>query len=109
MKTSHILIGIAIALLLYTGISSLPILSHISGSGKVIKENRKLNTFHGLDVGSTFTINITQGTPQSVSIETDDNIMPIIKTKVKNGILKVTTQGNIDNPTKMHMNSCSKY
>ena len=76
-------------------------LPRISGSGNVIKETRNVGKFTGLNAASAFKIYVKQGSPQSVVIESDDNIIDIIETKVSNGVLKFTLNGSVNNPTAM--------
>ena len=103
MKTNKILIGVAIALAIYLGVSSFGLYNSIKGSGNVIKENRELTTFHALDVGGAFDITLRQGTPQSVIVSADDTIMPHIITKVKNGELEISTKGSLQKTTKLQI------
>jgi hypothetical protein len=101
MKTNKILLGVALALIVYLGISSFGFLSNIKGSGNVIKETRDVATFHAIEVGGAFEVFIEQGTPQSVIVESDDNIVPTIKTKVKNGELEISNDKSINNATTL--------
>jgi len=101
MKTNKILLGVALALIVYLGISSFGFLSNIKGSGNVIKETRDVATFHAIEVGGAFEVFIEQGSPQSVIVESDDNIVPTIKTKVKGGELKISNDKSISNATEL--------
>lgn len=75
------------------------------GSGKVVTENRPVSNFHRLSLSGMGEVNITQGTTESLTVETDDNIMPIITTTVSNGTLNIgydNSRGNISlNPTRL--------
>lgn len=101
MKTNKILLGVALALVIYLGISAFNSFNYIKGSGNVISETRELKTFHSLDVGGAFEVNLRQGSPQSVTITSDDNLLPHIITKVKDGELEIETKGNIQNASKL--------
>lgn len=101
MKTNKILLGVALALVIYLGISSFGFFTSIKGSGNVIKETRELAVFHAIEVGGAFQVVIQQGEPQSVIIEADDNIMPTITTKVKNGALEISNDKSITDATKL--------
>jgi len=105
MKTNKILLGIALAFVIYLGISAFNSNSftYIKGSGNVISETRELKSFHALDIGGAFEVNLRQGSPQSVKITSDDNLIPHIITKVKDGELEVYTKGNIQNATKLYI------
>jgi len=105
MKATKVLYGLAFGLIIYLGISSFngfPF-STIKGSGTLSKETRDLAVFHGIDAGGAFHITVKQGEPQSVIIEADDNIIPVITTKVKSGILHISTNESINNSTKLNV------
>ena len=108
MKLNRILFGSAIALVIYITISSFGfdnfiIGNYIKGSGNVVKQSRKLSTFHALDVGGAFNIRLKQGSPQSVTVIADDNLQEHIITKVKGGELDISTKGNIRNAKKLEI------
>jgi hypothetical protein len=73
----------------------------VKGSGNVISETRNVSRFHGIDVGSAFEVVLVKSADEKIVIETDDNIMPIIKTHVVNGILEIENTENINDPTKL--------
>jgi Putative auto-transporter adhesin, head GIN domain len=50
--------------------------------------------FTGIALESTGDITITQGESESLSIETDDNLLPLLTSKVENGVLVLSTQDN---------------
>ena len=102
MKIKSLLIGVGLAIAIYMILPFHFLSRGIEGSGNVVKEQREVSAFHGIDAGSAFRIYITKGDKQSVVIETDDNIQEQIKLKVKDGILEMETKGNIRNPKKMN-------
>lgn len=57
------------------------------GSGIVKTEKRDLRDFTGVHAGGALELEITAGKEFSVELEADDNILPLIKTEVRNGIL----------------------
>ena len=59
------------------------------GSGKIVTEKRSLSGFKGVDVGGVFQVEITAGKEFAVEVETDDNLLPLIKTEVNNGVLEI--------------------
>ena len=67
----------------------------IRGNGNVIKQDREISNFHGLEVGGAFHVFLTQGDNESLSIEADENLMDIIITRVKGGILEIETKEDI--------------
>lgn len=74
------------------------------GSGNVITESRPVSNFQRVQLSGIGELNITQGDTEGLTIEADDNLMPLIKTTVTNGTLDIgldTTRGFISlNPTK---------
>ncbi len=62
-----------------------------TGSGNIITQDRKTDPFKGISAGSAFEVEINNGSFNKVTVECDDNLMPYIKTKVVNGVLKIST------------------
>ncbi len=61
----------------------------INGSGNVIVEDRKVSGFDKILVTGAGKVIITQGDSESLSIETDDNLMEYIETKVNGNTLEI--------------------
>lgn len=72
------------------------------GNKNVVKEMRDLPAFSKVQAGGAFDIYIELGDAQSVEIETDENILPKIKTEVEDKTLKISSKG-INNPTKLNV------
>ena len=62
-----------------------------TGSGNIITQNRNTDPFKGISAGGAFEVEINNGSSSKVTVECDDNLMPYIKTKVVNGVLKIST------------------
>ena len=75
----------------------------IKGSGNIITEERELAPFDEISLRVSGNVIITQGENQSVEISTDDNIMSIITTEVKNGKLVICSRGNIFRYSKLEI------
>lgn len=67
----------------------------VDGNGKVVKETRNVSSFDQLEVGGAFNIFLTQGNTESLVIEADENLMPLIITEVRGGKLIIETRENI--------------
>jgi hypothetical protein len=69
-------------------------------SGNIISETRVLSDFHSITLEGVGNIFITQESPQSVRIETHQNILPLLKTLVSSQHLSIRLdeciEGNID-------------
>ncbi len=68
--------------------ASLP--AKVVGSGNVISETRNVSGFHGVDLLSSGNVIVTQGDTEGLVIEAEDNLIPLIETKVtENGTLRI--------------------
>lgn len=61
----------------------------VKGSGDLITEARPASNFDRIALSGSGEVIVTQGGSESLSIETDDNVMKYIKTEVDNGTLKL--------------------
>lgn len=64
----------------------------INGSGNVAVEKREVRDFTGVDASGAMMVEITVGRDFAVELEGDDNILPLIKTEVRNGVLHIERQ-----------------
>ena len=62
------------------------------GSGHVVTEKRSVGTFAGIDLIGAATVDVLVGRPATLTIRGDDNILPLIRTSVSNGILVVSSK-----------------
>ena len=73
------------------------------GSGNVVTETRDVSGFQAIDISYPAQVLVKQGSKESLEIEAEDNLLPGLKTQVKNGVLDIyykTTNGKHVNPTK---------
>lgn len=76
----------------------------IDGSGNIITEKRNINQqFTKISVSTGVNVIVEQGSPAEVEVETDDNLIEYIITKVENGTLIVKIDGNIDMMTTINV------
>ena len=61
----------------------------IQGSGKLQKQARPVGAFHGVALNVPGNVELRIGNTDSVTIEADDNILPLIDTAVENGTLRI--------------------
>lgn len=73
----------------------------VSGSGTVANEQRNLSGFKAIDVGSTFEVEVTAQKDFSVTVEADDNILPLIETEVRRGVLNIECSQRVSPKTPM--------
>lgn len=104
MKTEKIKsIGIAAILLLFiTSISSgCMLIDGVEGNGRVVTEERNVSDFNGIDISNAFEVILKQGSSESLTIEADDNLLELIVTEVRGGVLKIYSEKNIRHPKSL--------
>jgi len=96
MKKTHFSFTLsAIILLAASCVINLDPMDSISGDGKVVKETRDVSEFSGIKVGSGIDVFLTQGEPQSVVVEADENLLEWIRTEVNGDVLHIFTDKTI--------------
>ena len=65
------------------------------GSGNIATEKREFTDFKAVEVGGGFQVEITAQKEFSVEVEADDNLLPLIKIEVEDGILKIESEKKI--------------
>lgn len=73
----------------------------VKGSGNPASEQRSVSGFKGIDVSSTFEVVITAQKDFSVTVEADDNILPLIETEVHHGVLNIECSRRVSPKTPM--------
>lgn len=70
----------------------------VQGSGHVKTETRALGHFNGVALALPGSMELRIGASESVTIETDDNLLPLIETVIENGTLQVraSNRANFD-------------
>jgi len=61
----------------------------IPGSGKLQKQKRDVGAFNSISTEGAFDLEIVYQKPQSLEIEGDDNVLPLITTEVSNNVLHI--------------------
>lgn len=67
----------------------------IYGNGNVVSETRRVTGFDGIKVSSGIDVFIKQGTTEGLKIKSDENLLDVIKTEVRNGTLHIYSEVNI--------------
>ena len=73
------------------------------GSGNLVTETREVSDFNAVDVDYPALVLIKQGAKESLELEAEDNLLPGLKTQVKDGVLEIfykTENGKHVNPTE---------
>ncbi len=61
----------------------------VKGSGVVKTEDRNAGKFTGISTSGIFKVVLTQGNTESIKLEAEDNILPLIETRNTNGTLEI--------------------
>jgi len=77
----------------------------VRGSDNVITEGRVLDSFSRIEVEGSANVIISQGTNQRVEVEADDNIVPVIITKVRGNELEISNSRSYrsNNPVNVYI------
>lgn len=67
----------------------------VAGSGNIITEKRDISDFRSIQVGGIFKVEITAQKDFGVEVVADDNLLPIIRTEVDGGVLKIEAEKHI--------------
>jgi len=94
MRTKHTFILVSLISFLASG-CVVNIQDSVTGDGKVVSQTRDLQEFSGVKVGSGIDVFLTQGEPQRVEVEADENLQEWIRTEVEGNILHIYTDKNI--------------
>jgi hypothetical protein len=71
------------------------LLAGISVFSAKAQQNRTVGDFTGIKAGDSFRIVLNQSDANTVKVDAPDNIQPQVKTEVKDGILIISSEGNI--------------
>lgn len=80
------MLGFAVIALLLAGCG----VNVILGSGRVTTENRSVGNFDAVLLSGAGDLTITQGDSEALTVDAEDNLMPYIKTEVRNGTLVIS-------------------
>jgi putative autotransporter adhesin-like protein len=73
----------------------------VTGSGVRKVEKRELSPFTAISTDGAFEIEVMCQQPQTLEIEGDDNLLPMVSTKVLNGVLRINNAGAYSTRTPM--------
>jgi hypothetical protein len=65
----------------------------VQGNGNIQKESRTVDNFTALDNHGSISVELTYGEKNAVTVEADENILPMITTTVKDGKLVIGSEG----------------
>jgi len=66
----------------------------VEGSGHVVQQSRDVSGFHAVETLGSEDVDVRFGPETSLVIAADDNILPLLSTRVDNGTLKIESRGS---------------
>lgn len=66
----------------------------VKGSGNLKTETRTVSGFKSIESRGAANCEVTVGKAASLKVTADDNILPLVETKVENGVLIIGSKGN---------------
>lgn len=76
-------------------------IAHISGNGKVVKQERTVSGFDEISVSTGIEVVLNQDSFEKVVVETDENIQKILKTEVTGNKLKIYLEEGVNHVKEM--------
>jgi hypothetical protein len=67
----------------------------VRGSGVVTMETRDVKAFTEIALAGSGNVRVERGEKQTLTVEAEDNILPLLETTVKDGKLTLTTRSNV--------------
>jgi hypothetical protein len=98
------LLFLSLVLLLALGGCKFSDFSKTTGSGTMKTEKRDVPAFKALDISGAYDVEIVVQKEQSLEIEGDDNLLPLIKTEVGNdGVLTIHNEKSFSTKNKLRV------
>jgi hypothetical protein len=83
-------------------ITANPVLNNkITGNKIVSTQNRQVTSFHSIKVSGGIDIELNQGNELKLQVEADENLIALIHTEVRDGVLNIYHDNNIQNAKTM--------
>ncbi len=68
---------------------------HVTGSGNIVTEKKQVGAFTGISAGSAFEVEVHIGSPASVEVEADDNLMKLVNVRVNGDELRISLKESV--------------
>jgi hypothetical protein len=85
--------------------STISLSQDLKGDGNIAKETRSIPAFNEIEINSALNVFLKQSDNESVTVESDKNLLPYIKTYVKDGrlIIDVKDKFKLKSSTKLNV------
>jgi len=95
--------NISLLTFLFLLINTVSYSQNIRGNGKVKKETREVTGFNKIVLQGKFNAILTQGQSEGIDIETDENLLELFQTHIKEGVLYLTMTATIKKSVKLNV------
>ena len=72
----------------------------VQGNGKIKRQAREIGHFTGVALALPGEVEVRTGNSEGITIETDDNLLPLIETVVDDGTLKIRNKNHVNIKTR---------
>jgi hypothetical protein len=72
----------------------------VQGNGNIKRQAREVGHFNGLALALPGQVEVRTGNSEGLTIETDDNLLPLIETVVEDGTLKIRSKHKVNIKTR---------
>lgn len=79
----------------------------VRGSGNLATDKRSVSGFKSIETGGIFQVEITAQKDFAVEVEADDNLLPLIRTEVDGGVLRIESDKHLKshNPIRIRVSA----
>jgi hypothetical protein len=67
----------------------------VAGDGRLAHESRVAGNVSAIDVSGPLEVNVRAGAAPSLEVDADSNLLPLIRTEVSGGVLRMWVEGNV--------------
>ena len=89
---NRLFLFLCITTMLWTSLTACNI---VQGSGHLVRQEREVSAFKQVALSDIGEVIITQGTTNALSIEAEDNVLPLIEARVQNQVLVIGLKDNV--------------
>ena len=93
--TKQVILFSTFAFLMFTSITGNTQIYGIKGEGDIVKQEIKLESLRGINLGISGEVVLTQGSPQKIVLEGQQNILDNIEREVKGGLWNIRFDKNV--------------
>ena len=76
-------------------LTSLTACNIVQGSGNLVREEREVSGFNQVALSDIGEVILTQGATNALSIEAEDNVLPLLEARVHNQVLEIGLKDNV--------------